>query len=103
KIRDSEDEKIFVLPAVFHKPRFWLPLLPVNMLNLYWLIISYMYRERSIKRLTCLLQIIMFLLAAIGIAMVIRRTLVLASLIPSVNPAGGPPFDTGFSRHPALT
>jgi hypothetical protein len=45
----------------------------------------------------------MFLLAAIGIAMVIRRTLVLASLIPSVNPAGGPPFDTGFSRHPVLT
>jgi hypothetical protein len=45
----------------------------------------------------------MFLLAAIGVAMVIRRTLVLASLIPSVNPAGGPPFDTGFSRHPVLT
>jgi uncharacterized membrane protein len=49
----------------------------------------------------------MFLPAAIGIAMVVRRTLVLAGLIGSFNPPGMPKnvpaFDEGFGRHPVIT
>jgi hypothetical protein len=49
----------------------------------------------------------MFLPAFIGIAMAVRRTLVLAGVIGSFNPPGmskgSPPFDTEFGRHPFLT
>jgi uncharacterized membrane protein len=62
-----------------------------------------MNRTKTIKRLTRLLWIIVFVLTAIGIAMVVRRTLAMANLIPSFNPGGGPPFDTGFSKHPVIT
>jgi predicted membrane protein DUF2306 len=47
--------------------------------------------------------IIVIILSVIGIAMVIRRTLNLAGILPSFSPSGGPPFDLGFSRHPLLT
>ena len=62
-----------------------------------------MNRVITIYRLSRLLRITMFFLAAIGIAMVIRRTLAINDLIRSVNPSGGPPFDTGFGRHPVIT
>jgi uncharacterized membrane protein len=55
------------------------------------------------KKITRLLWIGVFFLTAVGIAMVIRRTLAMAGLIASFNPSGGAPFDTGFSRHPVLT
>lgn len=55
------------------------------------------------KRITLLLRIGVFFLTAIGIVMVIRRTLAMAGLIASFNPSGGAPFDTGFSHHPVLT
>lgn len=50
-----------------------------------------------------LLKIALILLVLIGVAMVIRRTLILAAIIRSVNPRGGPPFDTGFGKHPVIT
>ena len=58
-----------------------------------------MTHEKTAK----LLRITAFFLTAIGIAMVIRRTLIVAGLIPSVNPSGGAPFDNGFGQHPVLT
>jgi uncharacterized membrane protein len=49
----------------------------------------------------------MFIPALIGLAVVIRRTLVLAGLMGSFNPPGmaknAPAFDDGFSRHPIIT
>jgi hypothetical protein len=49
----------------------------------------------------------MFLPAVIGIAMVVRRTLVLAGLMGSFTPPGmaknAPAFDSEFSRHPVIT
>ena len=62
-----------------------------------------MNQARSIKRITRLLWVIVWVLAAIGVAMVVRRVLILAGVIQSVNPAGGPPFDTGFGKHPVIT
>ena len=62
-----------------------------------------MNRATTIRRLARLLRVVMFLLAAIGIVMVIRRTLVLNGVLRSVNPSGGPPFDTGFGKHPVIT
>ena len=62
-----------------------------------------MDREKTISRLARLLWVIVFILTAIGIAMVIRRILTMAHIIPSVNPAGGPPFDTSFGKHPVIT
>lgn len=55
------------------------------------------------KKITQLLYIGVFFLTAIGVAMVIRRTLAIAGVIASFHPSGGAPFDTGFSRHPVLT
>lgn len=52
---------------------------------------------------TRLLRIIMFILAAIGIAMVVRRTLVISGLMASFTPGGGPPFDAAFGKHPVIT
>lgn len=45
----------------------------------------------------------MFILAFIGIAMVIRRTLAIRGLLPAFTPGGGPPFDSSFARHPVIT
>ena len=54
-----------------------------------------------------MLHTLMFFPAVIGIAMVIRRTLVLTGLIGSVNPPGmpkdAPAFDGEFGRHPVIT
>ena len=66
-----------------------------------------MYKTQTLNRVRRLLHILMFLPAIIGIAMVIRRTLVLAGLIGSFNPPGmaknAPAFDDGFGRHPIIT
>ena len=50
-----------------------------------------------------LLRVILFILAFIGIAMVVRRTLVIEGIIASFTPGGGTPFDTGFAKHPVIT
>jgi len=62
-----------------------------------------MEHAKAVKRVSRLLWILVFILAAIGIGMVVRRTLVIAGLIPSFSPGGGPPFDTSFSKHPVIT
>ncbi len=68
---------------------------------------------KTLKRLTRLLWVLVYILSVIGIAMVIRRTLTIAGLIPSFSPpvrtAGGmatpagPAFDAAFSQHPVMT
>lgn len=50
-----------------------------------------------------LLQVLSFVLAFIGLAMVVRRILALDNLIPSFVPPGGEAFDAGFAHHPILT
>jgi len=61
-----------------------------------------------------LLHIAMFFPAAIGLVMVIRRSLVITGVAGSLNPPanspfsagnipGSPPFDAGFSQHPFIT
>jgi len=55
------------------------------------------------KRVPLLLWIIVFFQVFIGIAMVIRRTLIISGVIASVNPLPGPPIDGEFSRHPLMT
>ena len=61
-----------------------------------------------------LLHITMFFPAAIGLVMVIRRSLVITGVIGALNPPanspfsagsvpGGPPFDAGFAQHPFIT
>jgi uncharacterized membrane protein len=55
------------------------------------------------KRTTSLLRTLSFVLAFIGLAMVVRRMLALKGAIPSFNPGGGEPFDLSFGRHPVLT
>ena len=62
-----------------------------------------MDRITAVNKWSRLLRVVMYLLAAVGLIMVLRRTLVLEHVIPSVNPAGGPPFDGGFARHPFIT
>jgi hypothetical protein len=69
------------------------------------------------KKTSSLLRTLSFVLAFIGLAMVVRRILALQGLIPSFTPpgstgggipagagaAGGEAFDAGFGRHPVLT
>jgi len=56
------------------------------------------------KKTTSLLRTLSFVLAFIGLAMVVRRILALQGLIPSFAPPGSAePFDAGFARHPVLT
>lgn len=78
------------------------------------------------KKTSSLLRTLSFVLAFIGLAMVVRRILALQGLIPSFAPpgstggsipgsagggipassvsaAGGEAFDAGFGRHPVLT
>ena len=50
-----------------------------------------------------LIWIVVTLLAVIGIAAAVRRTLILEKIIPVFNPPKYPGFDSGFSRHPGLT
>ncbi|MCW3110858.1 MAG: putative rane protein [Segetibacter sp.] len=54
---------------------------------------------KTMNRTTGLLTAGMFVLATIGIIVVIRRILVMNNTIASFNPSGGAPFDTGFSIH----
>jgi len=72
-----------------------------------------MSKTQTLNKVRRLLHILMFLPAIIGIAVVIRRVLVLAGLSGSFNPPGtagmagmaknAPAFDDGFSRHPIIT
>jgi len=69
-----------------------------------------MYKTQTVNKVRRLLHILMFLPAIIGIAMVLRRTLVLAGLMGDFNPPGmagtaknAPAFDDGFGRHPIIT
>lgn len=55
------------------------------------------------KKITLLLRITVFFLTAIGVGMVVRRTLAVMGLIASFNPSGGAPFDSGFGKHPVIT
>lgn len=64
---------------------------------------TFMERATTIQKTTVLLRVLMFLLATIGIAMVIRRALTIEGVIPSISPGGGPPFDGSFARHPLIT
>src|SRR2546421_6956550 len=50
-----------------------------------------------------LVWIIVILLSLIGIAAVIRRSLILKHIIPSADMPKYPGFDSGFSNHPLLT
>ena len=50
-----------------------------------------------------LIRVMLFLLPAIGIAMVIRRALTIQGLLPAFSPGGGPPFDGSFAKHPLIT
>ncbi|HEY8969972.1 MAG TPA: DUF2306 domain-containing protein [Puia sp.] len=72
-----------------------------------------MSKTQTLNKVRRLLHILMFLPAIIGIAVVVRRTLVLAGLLGSFNPPGmagtggmaknAPAFDDGFGRHPIIT
>src|SRR5258708_30238817 len=59
------------------------------------------------KKTTSLLRTLTFVLAFIGLAMVIRRILALNGILTSFAPPGsapgGEPFDAGFARHPVIT
>lgn len=59
------------------------------------------------RKTSSLLRILSFILAFIGLAMVVRRILALEGVIGSFAPkgaaAGGETFDAGFSRHPLIT
>ena len=46
---------------------------------------------------------IVILLASIGIAEAIRRTLIIESIIPAFSPPKYPGFDAGFSKHRVIT
>jgi len=76
--------------------------LPGPLLQVVHLIAKY-HLHMNRKKITLLLRTGVFFLTAIGIAMVIRRTLSIAGLVASFNPSGGAPFDTSFGRHPVLT
>jgi hypothetical protein len=65
-------------------------------------------------KISRLLHIAMFFPAAIGLVMVIRRSLVITGVAGSLNPPanspfsagnipGSPPFDAGFAQHPFIT
>ena len=65
-----------------------------------------MSKTQTLNKVRRLLHILMFLPAIIGIAVVVRRTLVLAGLLGSFNPpgvAGMGRGDDGFGRHPIIT
>lgn len=57
----------------------------------------------TIKRTPRFIWLVVILLVLIGIAMVVRRSLTMAGVIASVNPAGGALFDTGFVKYPLIT
>src|SRR5690349_1281877 len=62
-----------------------------------------MPKTQTLNKVRRLLHILMFLPAIIGIAVVVRRVLVLAGLLGSFNPPGMGRGDDGFSRHPIIT
>lgn len=57
---------------------------------------------QTMKRISRLLHITMFLPAAIGLAMVIRRSLAIEGVNVG-SPPGAPSFDAGFAEHPFIT
>lgn len=59
--------------------------------------------KKKINRILPLLKMAMFLLATIGIVMVIRRLLVLTGFIPTNNKPGFDSFDQDFSKHTFIT
>ncbi|HEV2479182.1 MAG TPA: DUF2306 domain-containing protein [Puia sp.] len=62
-----------------------------------------MERTGIIQRTTSLLRTVLFVLAAIGIAMVIRRVLTIKGVLPDVAPGGRPAFDGTIALHPVFT
>jgi predicted membrane protein DUF2306 len=62
-----------------------------------------MNHAKKVTRIARLLRVFMYILAAIGIIMVVRRALVLEGIIPNFTPAGAAPFDSGFGEHPVIT
>jgi hypothetical protein len=58
---------------------------------------------KSVTRIARLLRVFMYILAAIGIIMVVKRTLSMEGIIPNFTPAGVTPFDSGFGEHPVMT
>ncbi|MEI3800416.1 MULTISPECIES: hypothetical protein [unclassified Chitinophaga] len=55
------------------------------------------------KQISWVLRTGMFLLSITGMAMVARRTLAIAGILPAVSSNGTIPFDTGFGKHPVIT
>jgi hypothetical protein len=59
--------------------------------------------DKSPSNKTRLIWIIVIILALIGVAAAIRRALIIENIIPSFSPPKYPGFDSGFSKHRALT
>lgn len=62
-----------------------------------------MNHAKRVTSVARLLRVFMYILAAIGIIMVVRRTFTMEGLIPNFTPAGAAPFDSGFGQHPVMT
>jgi hypothetical protein len=59
--------------------------------------------SKSLRSRNSLIWIVVIILALIGIAAAIRRILIIENIIPAFNPPKYPGFDSGFSKHRALT
>ena len=59
--------------------------------------------KNKINRISSFLKVVMFLLAAIGIVMVIRRLLNLSGFLPSNYKPGFASLDQGFDQHTFIT
>ena len=57
----------------------------------------------ALKNRNLVIWIIVIVLALIGITAAVRRALIIENVIPSFSPPKYPGFDSGFSKHPALT
>jgi len=56
-----------------------------------------------LKNRTRFMWVVVIILAIIGIAAAIRRTLIIENILSSFSPPKYPGFDAGFSKHPLLT
>ena len=56
-----------------------------------------------LKNRSRFIWVVVILLATIGVAAAIRRTLIIENVIASFSPPKYPGFDAGFSKHPLLT
>lgn len=72
----------------------------LGMQRRYFYTMAYHFTTKQTPRF---IWLVVILLVLIGVAMVLRRTLTMAGVIASVNPAGGAPFDTGFAKHAVIT